>query len=77
MVPWSQKGTTPDRQETPMTYTFKGTPSQLRAMYEHGKSIKQIMDETGKDYATVQRELRAARTPLRAGGLGRKCKHAE
>lgn len=60
-----------------MTYTFKGTPSQLRAMYEHGKSIKQIMDETGKDYETVQRDLRAARTPLRAGGLGRKCKHAE
>ena len=60
-----------------MAYTFKGTPSQLRAMYEHGKSIKQIMDETGKDYATVQKDLRAARTPLRAGGLGRKCKHAE
>jgi len=75
MVSWSQKGTTPDRQETPMKYTFKGTPSQLRAMYEHGLGVSEIMRQTGEDYETVQNKLKAAGTKVQTGGPKNKCRH--
>lgn len=47
---------------------FTGTPSQLRAMYEHGWGIAEIMERTGKPYIEVRGKLLEAGTKLITGG---------
>lgn len=47
---------------------FTGTPSQLRAMYEHGWGIYEIMMRTGKPYIEVRSKLLEAGTHLITGG---------
>lgn len=47
---------------------FTGTPTQLRAMYEHGWGIYEIMTRTGKPYIEVRSKLLEAGTTLITGG---------
>jgi hypothetical protein len=47
---------------------FTGSPTQMRAMYEHGYSLLQIMEMTGKAYIEVRTRLLEAGTTLLTGG---------
>lgn len=47
---------------------FTGTPTQLRAMYDHGWGIAEIMERTGKPYIEVRGKLLEAGTELITGG---------
>lgn len=47
---------------------FTASPSQLRAMYEHGWGIAEIMYRTGKAYIEVISKLSEAGTKLITGG---------
>lgn len=49
-------------------FEFSGTPSQLRAMYEHGYGISEIMELSGLPYGEVLPRLTAAGTSLITGG---------
>lgn len=50
------------------TFEFTGTPTQLRAMYEHGWGIYEIMTRTQKPYIEVRSKLLEAGTNLITGG---------
>ncbi len=56
----------PRRKSEPIE--FKATPLQMRAMYEHGWGIIQIMERTGKDYGEVYARLLDAGTRLVTSG---------
>lgn len=47
---------------------FTGSPVQMRAMYEHGYQIAEIMEVTGKSYMEVRSRLLEAGTTLITGG---------
>ncbi len=47
---------------------FTGTPSQMRAMYEHGWGVAEIMYQSGKTYEQVTTGLRESGTTLVTGG---------
>jgi len=47
---------------------FTGSPTQMRAMYEHGYGMVEIMSMTGKAYIEVRTGLLEAGTTLLTGG---------
>lgn len=47
---------------------FTGSPTQIRAMYEHGYSMLDIMTMTGQGYIEVRTKALEAGTTLITGG---------
>ncbi len=54
------------------------TIGQIRTMYANGRSVSQIMGDTGQDYGKVKGALDATKTKLITGGPHdtRSCRHS-